>query len=113
MSGLPSPKRPGMPAVEWGAPARSGSGRRPMKKSINLWAFPYPKKMSLQECFELAARAGFDAVEMNFELDGALSPAATDGDIAAIGKLARKCGIEISGVCSALYLSHALTDGDA
>jgi len=27
-----------------------------MKKSINLWAFPYPQKMTLgRECFELAA----------------------------------------------------------
>jgi len=27
-----------------------------MRKSINLWAFPYPAKMTLQECFELARR---------------------------------------------------------
>ena len=25
-----------------------------MKKSINLWAFPYPSRMSLRECLELA-----------------------------------------------------------
>ena len=25
-----------------------------MKKSINLWAFPYPDKMSLRQCLELA-----------------------------------------------------------
>ncbi|MEP3929916.1 MAG: sugar phosphate isomerase/epimerase, partial [Rhodopirellula bahusiensis] len=24
------------------------------KKSINLWAFPYPDKMSLKECLQLA-----------------------------------------------------------
>src|SRR5207253_4328059 len=28
-----------------------------MKKSINLWAFPYPQKMSLAECFQLAKDA--------------------------------------------------------
>ena len=25
-----------------------------MKKSINLWAFPYPDRMSLQQCLQLA-----------------------------------------------------------
>lgn len=38
--------------------------RYEMMKSINLWAFPYPGKMSLRQCFELAKRAGFDAVEV-------------------------------------------------
>jgi hexulose-6-phosphate isomerase len=45
-----------------------------MRKSINLWAFPYPAKMTLQECFELARRAGFEAVEVNYNLEGDLSP---------------------------------------
>ena len=55
------------PASKPAAPLDPKSaGRYPMKKSINLWAFPYPQKMSLEECFELAKRAGFDAVEINF-----------------------------------------------
>ena len=32
-----------------------------MKKSINLWAFPYPDRMTLKECLELAKDAGFEA----------------------------------------------------
>ena len=53
------------------------SGKRyDMKKSINLWAFPYPDKMSLKECFELAADAGFDGVEVNYNLEGDISPEA-------------------------------------
>ena len=32
-----------------------------MKKSINLWAFPYPDKMSLRQCLQLAKDAGFMA----------------------------------------------------
>jgi hexulose-6-phosphate isomerase len=94
------------------ATAAPPAQRRPMKKSINLWAFPYPQKMSLNECFELAARAGFDAVEINFTLEGDLSPQASASDIEAIGKQARKAGIQISGVCSFLYWPYALTSAD-
>ena len=31
-----------------------------MKKSINLWAFPYPARMTLRQCLQLAKDAGFD-----------------------------------------------------
>ena len=49
--------------------------------------------MSLAECFELAAQAGFDAVELNYDLEGYLSPTTSDREIEAIGKLARRSGI--------------------
>ena len=39
-----------------------------MKKSINLWAFPYPDKMSLRQCLQLAKDAGFDGIELNLSL---------------------------------------------
>ena len=40
---------------------RRGSPKRyDMLKSINLWAFPYPERMSLRECLQLAKDAGFD-----------------------------------------------------
>ena len=42
-------------------PARKYS----MKKSINLWAFPYPDKMSLRQCLQLAKDAGFDGIEIH------------------------------------------------
>jgi len=42
--------------------------RYAMKKSINLWAFPYPKRMTLEACFRLAKDAGFDAIEVNYNL---------------------------------------------
>jgi len=83
-----------------------------MKKSINLWAFPLGQKMSLEQCFELAAEAGFAAVELNYDLEGYLSPATSDSDIVAIGKLARRSGLEISGICTLLQLSFPLTAAD-
>ena len=83
-----------------------------MKKSINLWAFPYPDKMSLRDCFQLAKDAGFDGVEVNYNLEGDLSPDASEADIRKIGEDARKIGIEISGVCSFLFWPYALTSND-
>ena len=75
-------------------PRQRPSKKYHMKKSINLWALPYPKQMSLKECFELCADAGFDGVEVNYALEGDLSPGASDDDVKAIGKLARDGVVE-------------------
>src|SRR5271156_5903975 len=48
--------------------------RYDMKKSINLWAFPYPDRMSLEQCLRLAKDAGFDGIELNYDLENDLSP---------------------------------------
>jgi L-ribulose-5-phosphate 3-epimerase len=84
-----------------------------MKKSINLWAFPYPQAWSLEKCFQIAKDAGFDGVEVNYALDGDLSPAASDDALRRIGDMARRIGIQISGVCSFLFWPFALTSNDA
>ena len=53
------------------ASANADPGKRyDMRTSINLWAFPYPQPMTLIECFQLARDAGFDAVEVNYNLEG-------------------------------------------
>ena len=83
-----------------------------MKKSINLWAFPYPQPMSLVECFQLAKDAGFDAVEVNFALEGDISPTSSEADLRKIGDAARRIGLEISGLCSFLYWPYSLTAND-
>lgn len=83
-----------------------------MKKSINLWAFPYPDRMSLKECLELAKRAGFDGIELNYDLDSDLSPKADSADFASIREMADKIGIAISGLCSFLFWPYPLTSND-
>ncbi|HEX3870498.1 MAG TPA: TIM barrel protein, partial [Pirellulales bacterium] len=93
-------------------PAAAPGKRYEMKKSINLWAFPYPQQMSLKQCFQLAKDAGFDAVEVNYALEGDLSPTASQDDLRAIGSTARGIGIEISGLCSFLYWPYSLTAND-
>ena len=86
--------------------------RYQMKKSINLWAFPYPDRMSLRQCMELAKRAGFDGIELNYDLDSDLSPKATTKDLTDVRRLAEEIGIEISGVCSFLFWPYPLTSND-
>ena len=68
----------GLPALALGADKaddrRASPKRYDMKKSINLWAFPYPQRMTLKECLQLAKDAGFDGIELNYDLDNDLSP---------------------------------------
>lgn len=91
---------------------RASPVRYAMRKSINLWAFPYPQRMTLQECLELAKRAGFDAIELNYDLENDLSPNASPSELASIRKMADKIGIEISGLCSFLFWPYPLTSND-
>ncbi len=94
-------------------PARREAAKQyAMKKSINLWAFPYPQQWSLQECFELAKDAGFDGVEINFDLEGEFSAESSDAQIKEIGRLARNAGIAVSGVCSFLFWPYAFSNND-
>jgi L-ribulose-5-phosphate 3-epimerase len=93
--------------------ARRGSPRRyEMKKSINLWAFPYPERMTLRECLELAKRAGFDGIELNYDLENDLSPKSGAAEYTAIRRMAEEIGIEISGLCSFLFWPYPLTSND-
>jgi hexulose-6-phosphate isomerase len=94
------------------APTGGAARRYAMKKSINLWAFPYPARMSLKECLRLAKDAGFDGIELNYDLDNDLSPKAGAQQLRAIRDQAAEIGIAISGVCSFLYWPYSLTDND-
>src|SRR5207237_9613733 len=84
-----------------------------MKKSINLWAFPYPQRMTLRECLQLAKDAGFDGIELNYDLDNDLSPKSGTPEYAAIRKTAEEIGIAVSGVCSFLLWPYPLTSNNA
>jgi len=83
-----------------------------MKKSINLWAFPYPQRMTLRECLQLAKDAGFDGIELNYDLDNDLSPKSGPKEYTAIRKMADRIGIAISGLCSFLFWPYPLTSND-
>ncbi len=92
---------------------RRGSPRRfKMKKSINLWAFPYPQRMNLRECLQLAKDAGFDGIELNYNLEDDLSPRHGTKHFTGIRKMAEEIGIAISGLCSFLFWPYPLTSND-
>jgi L-ribulose-5-phosphate 3-epimerase len=93
-------------------PRRASPKRYAMKKSINLWAFPYPDRMNLRECLQLAKDAGFDGIELNYDLDNDLSPKSGAKEYAAIRKMADQIGIQISGLCSFLFWPYPLTSND-
>ncbi len=93
--------------------ARRGSPKRyAMKKSINLWAFPYPERMTLRECMQLAKDAGFEGIELNYDLENDLSPKSGAKEYAAIRRMADGIGIEISGLCSFLFWPYPLSSND-
>jgi hexulose-6-phosphate isomerase len=94
------------------APTARSVKRYEMKKSVNLWAFPYPEKMTLVQCLQLAKDAGFDGIELNYDLDNDLSPKAGTKELQAIRRTADKIGIAISGLCSFLFWPYPLTSND-
>lgn len=91
---------------------RSSPKKFDMKKSINQWAFPYPDRMNLEECLRLAKDAGFDGIELNYDLDNDLSPKSGTTEYTAIRKLCDKIGIQISGLCSFLFWPYPMTSND-
>lgn len=103
---------PKTPSVSVKDDRKSSPKKYNMKKSINQWAFPYPDRMSLRECMQLAKDAGFDGIELNYDLDNDLSPKASQRDLVGIRKLADEIGIEISGLCSFLFWPYPLSSLD-
>ena len=101
-------------AASAGAPdeRRGATTRYPMLKSINQWAFPYPQRMDLRECLQLAKDAGFDGIELNYDLENDLSPKAGTKEYQDIRRLADRIGIRISGLCSFLFWPYPLTSND-
>jgi hexulose-6-phosphate isomerase len=105
---------PGALAAQQSPATAEASRRKPyeMKKSINLWAFPYPQRMTLVRCLELAKDAGFDGIELNYDLESDISPKAGTREFQEIRRTADKIGIAISGLCSFLFWPYPLTSND-
>ena len=60
----------------------------------------------------MAKDAGFDGVELNYDLDNDLSPKTTTQEYHAIRRMADEIGIAISGLCSFLFWPYPLTSND-
>lgn len=95
------------------AQGKANAGKKyEMKKSINLWAFPYPNLWSLEKCLKTAKDAGFDGIELNYDLDSDLSPKSGTKDFQRIRAMADRIGIAISGLCSFLFWPYPLSSND-
>jgi L-ribulose-5-phosphate 3-epimerase len=91
---------------------RASAKKYAFRKSINQWAFPYPERMNLRECLQLAKDAGFDGIELNYDLDNDLSPKSGMKEYHMIRKMADEIGIAISGLCSFLFWPYPLSSND-
>ena len=72
-----------------------------MKKSISIWSF-YGNG-SLEEKLRLAKDAGFAGFEIDLSEDGPVNLKSTPADLKAVRALAKKCGLELSGLATGLY----------
>jgi hexulose-6-phosphate isomerase len=68
--------------------------------------------MSLRDCLKLAKDAGFDGIELNYDLENDLSPRAGPRELRAIRRAAEDVGIAVSGLCSFLFWPFSLTAND-
>ena len=75
-----------------------------MKRSINAWTFP--DKYTFEDCFRIAQKVGFDAIEFNVDAIGRSSHSftleTTNADIEEVASLAKKYGIECPSVSTSL-----------
>ena len=67
----------------------------------------------MKECLQLAKDAGFEGIELNYDLENDLSPKSGTKDYREIRRLADKIDIRISGLCSFLFWPYPLTSNDA
>ncbi len=104
----------GLAAQQPPAPAASPR-RKPyaMKKSINLWAFPYPQRMTLVQC--LRAGKGRRLRRHRAELRPGVAtspPRRAPGSSRTSAAPRTEIGIAISGLCSFLFWPYPLTSND-
>jgi L-ribulose-5-phosphate 3-epimerase len=74
-----------------------------MKKSINVWSFPFD--WDLDRKLALAREAGFAGFEIDLTENGPVSLASTDAELAAVRRKFDAAGLVPSGLASGLYWS--------
>lgn len=74
-----------------------------MKKAISIWA--YPSDWPLSKCFDLAAKAGLEAVELAYAADGPIHPKTSPSEMKVICKQARDAGVELCSLATGIFWS--------
>ncbi len=80
------------------------------KIGINRWTMP--SQWDVRTCLRVAKESGFDSIEFNMDMDGALSPKTTDSDAQAIRRMAEEIGIELSSLSTGVYWAVPFTHPD-
>jgi len=80
-----------------------------LKKGISIWSF---SQASLETCFQLAEKAGFDGVEVALAETGEINLGSTKKELLKIKETAEKAGIELYSVASGLYWTCNYTASD-
>lgn len=81
-----------------------------MIKSINLWSFP--GSCSIEQCLDMALKAGFSAVEPNFALDGELGFDTPDSSVLRVKSMAEDRGIALAALATGVYWGTPPTHDD-
>jgi len=81
-----------------------------MKKGVNQWIFP--EETDIRECIKMSKEAGFDAIELNYDIKGLLSLESKRGEIEDLSKYAQEIGIEICSLASGIFWEYTLTGED-
>lgn len=81
-----------------------------MKIGINRWTFP--DHLTLNECFLIAKRSGFESIEINIAEDGELTLNSNEAEVKAIVSQANAAGIELSSLSTGLGWRFPLTSPD-
>lgn len=80
------------------------------KIGINRWTMP--GNWEVQTCLRVAKESGFDSIEFNMEMQGALSPQTSDSEASQIRQMADSVGIELSSLSTGVYWSVPFTHPD-
>ncbi|MCU6707773.1 sugar phosphate isomerase/epimerase [Paenibacillus sp. J5C_2022] len=84
-----------------------------MLKSVNQWC--YPDHTPLEKVFQISADAGYEAVELNLYEPGGtgLTLDSTPEEVAAIGELAKRYGLQLRSLSTGLLWKSPLSSADA
>ena len=82
-----------------------------MKKSISYWSFP--PDLSLKECFALAKKAGFEAIEVALPSGKEITLDSRKEDLVRVRKEADQAGLELSSLASGLFWDYSLTSSNS
>ena len=80
-----------------------------MKKAINIWSFA---EQDIKKCIHLAAKAGFEGIELSLDETGPVSLESSDQQLREIFITAQDEGIKIHSVASGLFWKYSFTSND-